>query len=224
MYESRTRILLMGQYLQKTNPEYFIAYKFLRIARYKISQDTCMVKISLRYALGVIKSYTQIVGKMMHFSKEKLYSVYLSPVFSSSLPVWYFSFFHFFPCKCILSPLFSLPSFGFPLFLFQVSLFLVFSFPCVSLSPLFLSFFSFNSFIFPYFVFPQFCLSFSSFFHFRLLSVSAEAEFLDKIQTKVLRVFLLVINGHFYSFTLTFIFLQTQTTSYSFCKGERRKT
>jgi hypothetical protein len=47
-----------------------------------------------------------------------------------------------------------------------------------------------------------------------------EAEFLDEIQTKVLRVFLLVIHSHFYSIA----FLQTHATSYSFCKGERRKT
>ncbi len=166
MYESRTRILLiplMGQYryLQNTNPEYFIAYKFPRIARHKISQDTCMVKISLRYALGVIKSYTKIVGKMMHFSEEKLYPVYLSPVFSSSLPVRYFSLPFF------LFPLFSLPSVGFPLFLFKVSPFFswflspVFLFPLYSLTlafsyPVFLSkvlsfpISSFSIFVFPF--------------------------------------------------------------------------
>jgi hypothetical protein len=43
-----------------------------------------------------------------------------------------------------------------------------------------------------------------------------EAEFLDEIQTKVSRVFLLAIHSHLYSFALRFIFLQTHTTSYSF--------
>jgi hypothetical protein len=43
-----------------------------------------------------------------------------------------------------------------------------------------------------------------------------EAEFLDEIQTKVLRVFILAIHSHLYSFALRFIFLQTHTTSYSF--------
>jgi hypothetical protein len=37
-----------------------------------------------------------------------------------------------------------------------------------------------------------------------------EAEFLDEIQTKVLRVFLLDIHIHLYSFALKFLFLQTQ--------------
>ncbi len=48
---------------------------------------------------------------------------------------------------------------------------------------------------------------------------------------KVLRVFLLAIHSHLYSFALRFIFLQTHATSYIFyssvtvhCKGERRKT
>jgi hypothetical protein len=57
------------------------------------------------------------------------------------------------------------------------------------------------------------------------------AGFLDEIQTKVLRVFLLAIHSHLYSFALRFLFLQTYATSYSFyslvivhCKGERRKT
>jgi hypothetical protein len=45
---------------------------------------------------------------------------------------------------------------------------------------------------------------------------STEAEFLDEIQTKVLRVFLLVIHSHLYNFALRFLFLQTHTTSYSF--------
>jgi hypothetical protein len=39
---------------------------------------------------------------------------------------------------------------------------------------------------------------------------------LDEIQTKVLRVFLLAIQSHLYSFALGFLFLQTRTTSYSF--------
>jgi hypothetical protein len=43
-----------------------------------------------------------------------------------------------------------------------------------------------------------------------------DAEFLDKIQTKVLRVFLLAIKIHLYSFALRFLFLQTHATSYSF--------
>ncbi len=45
---------------------------------------------------------------------------------------------------------------------------------------------------------------------------STAAEFLDEIQTKVLRVFLLVIHCHLYSFALRFLFLQTHATSYSF--------
>jgi hypothetical protein len=44
----------------------------------------------------------------------------------------------------------------------------------------------------------------------------SEAEFLDEIQTKVLRVFLLAIHSHLYSFALSIIFLQTHATSYSF--------
>jgi hypothetical protein len=51
-----------------------------------------------------------------------------------------------------------------------------------------------------------------------------EAEFWDEIQTKVLRVFLFAIHSHLYRFALRFLFLQTHATSYSFCKGERRKT
>jgi hypothetical protein len=50
-----------------------------------------------------------------------------------------------------------------------------------------------------------------------------EADFLDEIQTKVLRVFLLAIHSNFYSFTLIFIFLLTHATSYSFCKGKGGK-
>jgi hypothetical protein len=44
-----------------------------------------------------------------------------------------------------------------------------------------------------------------------------EPEFLDEIQTKVFRVFLLAIHIHLYSFALRFfIFLQIHATSYSF--------
>jgi hypothetical protein len=39
---------------------------------------------------------------------------------------------------------------------------------------------------------------------------------LDEIQTKVLRVFLLAIQSHLYSFASKFVFIQTHTTSYSF--------
>ncbi len=42
------------------------------------------------------------------------------------------------------------------------------------------------------------------------------AEFLDEIQTKVIRVFLLAIHSHLYSLALRFIFLQTHATSYVF--------
>jgi hypothetical protein len=56
--------------------------------------------------------------------------------------------------------------------------------------------------------------------------VSPEAEFLDVIGAKVLKVFLLAIHSPLYSFALRFIFLQTYATSYSsatvHCKGERR--
>jgi hypothetical protein len=56
---------------------------------------------------------------------------------------------------------------------------------------------------------------------FSLLSGSTifhipEAEFSDKIQTKVLRIFLLAIHSHLYSFVIWFIFLQTHATSYMF--------
>jgi hypothetical protein len=49
-----------------------------------------------------------------------------------------------------------------------------------------------------------------------------EAEFLEEIQTKVLRVFLLAIQSHLDSCALSFLFLQTHATSCSFCKRERR--
>jgi hypothetical protein len=44
----------------------------------------------------------------------------------------------------------------------------------------------------------------------------SEAEFLDEIQTKVSRVFLLAIHSHLYSFALRFLFLQTHATTYNF--------
>jgi hypothetical protein len=44
--------------------------------------------------------------------------------------------------------------------------------------------------------------------------LSAEAEFLGEIQTKILRVLLLAIHSHLYSFTNRIIFLQTHATSY----------
>jgi hypothetical protein len=43
-----------------------------------------------------------------------------------------------------------------------------------------------------------------------------EAEFLDEIQTKGLRVFLLAIHSHLYSFALRFLFLKTYASSYIF--------
>jgi hypothetical protein len=39
---------------------------------------------------------------------------------------------------------------------------------------------------------------------------------LDEIQTKVLRVFVLVLQNYLHSFALRFLFLQTHATSYSF--------
>ncbi len=45
---------------------------------------------------------------------------------------------------------------------------------------------------------------------------STEAVFLDIVQTKVVRVSLLAIHSHLYSFALRFLFLQTHATSYSF--------
>jgi hypothetical protein len=47
-------------------------------------------------------------------------------------------------------------------------------------------------------------------------TIGTEAEFLDEIQIKILRVFLLVIQSHLYSFALRFLLLQTHATSYSF--------
>ncbi len=48
--------------------------------------------------------------------------------------------------------------------------------------------------------------------------VCPEAEFLDEIHIKVLRVFLIAIHSHLYSFALRFLVLQTHATSYSFCR------
>ncbi len=50
-----------------------------------------------------------------------------------------------------------------------------------------------------------------------------EAEFLDEIQTKVWRDFLLFIQSPL-PLWLRFLFHQIHETSYSFCKGEWRKT
>jgi hypothetical protein len=61
-------------------------------------------------------------------------------------------------------------------------------------------------------------------FQIRLGCTGPEGKFLDKMQTKVLWVFFLVIHSHLYSFALRFQFYQTHATSYSFCVGERRKT
>ncbi len=51
----------------------------------------------------------------------------------------------------------------------------------------------------------------------------SEAEFLDEIQTNVLRVFSLLFTVTSVQLCLRFLLLQTNTTSYSFCKGERMK-
>jgi hypothetical protein len=47
-------------------------------------------------------------------------------------------------------------------------------------------------------------------------AATTEAEFLDEIQTKVLRVVLLAVHSHLYSFVLKLLFLQTHATSYNF--------
>ncbi len=49
-----------------------------------------------------------------------------------------------------------------------------------------------------------------------LFLLKAEAEFMDKVQTKDVRVFLLAIHSHIYSFALRCLFLQTHATSYQF--------
>jgi hypothetical protein len=48
------------------------------------------------------------------------------------------------------------------------------------------------------------------------LLLGREPEFLDAIQKKVLRVFLLANHSHLYSFAVRFLLLQTQATFYSF--------
>jgi hypothetical protein len=50
---------------------------------------------------------------------------------------------------------------------------------------------------------------------------TTEAEFLEEIRTKVLRVFLLVIL--LYCFALRILFLKNHATSYSFCKGVKEE-
>jgi hypothetical protein len=64
-----------------------------------------------------------------------------------------------------------------------------------------------------------------------LESVERPNSWTKSRQNKVLRVFLLAIHSHHYSFALRFIFLQTPATSYSLyssatvhCKVEWRKT
>ncbi len=54
-----------------------------------------------------------------------------------------------------------------------------------------------------------------------ILTKCTEAEFLDNIQTKVLRVFLLATKSHLYSFSLRFLFFQTHSTSYSFFRNPK---
>ena len=44
----------------------------------------------------------------------------------------------------------------------------------------------------------------------------SEAEFLEEIQTKIFRVFLLAIHSHLYSFALRLLFFQTHAISYVF--------
>jgi hypothetical protein len=46
--------------------------------------------------------------------------------------------------------------------------------------------------------------------------LNPEDEFLEEIRTKVLRVFLLAIHSHLYSFALRCLFIQTHATSYCF--------
>jgi hypothetical protein len=49
-----------------------------------------------------------------------------------------------------------------------------------------------------------------------LQDVFPEAEFLDEIQTKVFRVFLVAIHSHLSSFVLSSLFLQTHLTTHNF--------
>jgi hypothetical protein len=51
---------------------------------------------------------------------------------------------------------------------------------------------------------------------FSRTSLKPEAEFLDEIQRKGFRGFLLAIQSRLLSFALRFLFLQTHATSYSF--------
>jgi hypothetical protein len=89
---------------------------------------------------------------------------------------------------------------------------------CISLSIFF--FYKLFPHIFPY------VLEIWEHYLFWLLCLNPETEFLDEIQTKVLKVFPLAIHSHLYNFALRFLFLQTHATSYiflqtyttSFCK------
>jgi hypothetical protein len=56
------------------------------------------------------------------------------------------------------------------------------------------------------------------------LMYTTEAELLDEIQTKVLRIFLLANHSHLYSFALRFLFLQTHATSYIFIQTHATST
>jgi len=49
---------------------------------------------------------------------------------------------------------------------------------------------------------------FDSFDYIHLGALRTEAAFLDEIQTQVLRLFLLAIQSHLFSFELIFLFLQ----------------
>jgi hypothetical protein len=74
---------------------------------------------------------------------------------------------------------------------------------CITVKlPILYKFFTGNPTIYrsPNYCFPSDCL---------------EPEFLDEIQTKVLRVFLLAIHSHLNSFAFRFQFLQTHETSYN---------
>jgi hypothetical protein len=48
--------------------------------------------------------------------------------------------------------------------------------------------------------------------NFNLILACPDAEFLDVIGTKILRVFRLAINSHLYGFAVKFIFLQSHAT------------
>ncbi len=49
-------------------------------------------------------------------------------------------------------------------------------------------------------------------------------QILGRNPDKSLKSFLLGIHSHLYWFAVRFLFLQSHASSYSFCKGERRKT